>query len=187
MLYDFDYAAVTNTKLTKNDITVIYDYKTDTFNEIFLYATEFKDDAFFHSFMKNDTFKEKFVLRFLDLANTNYSYQNVEEKLFNDYRTKTTTINTFFKNRFNYIVEYLANYLNISKDMSKVSIETTKTVYLNTIEINDNFTGTYLNSFDLTLTVPTGSLQVNDINIIEQKNGVYKLRITGNNPKIIIK
>lgn len=188
MLYDFDYAAVTNTTLTKGDITVTYDYKTDTFNENFLYATEFIDDVFFHNFMENERFKERFIARFFDLANTNFSKENVEKKLLSEYGKRKTTLNTFFENRFEYITLHFANYLNISSNISNVIVETEKPIRFNSMIIDKDFFGRYFDEFLITITISNGDkLDVNDLQIINSENNEYKLKITGKNPKIIIK
>lgn len=187
MLYDFDYAAVTDRTLTKNELTVKYHYDTNTFTVPFLYAKDFSEDIFFHAFMKNEQFRERFVARFYDIANTNFNPDLIEYELFEQYNARNTTINTFFERRFEYINKYFAEYLNVSSSTSNISIETSKTILFNSLVLAENYNGTYLNSFDVTVNlIDDGILNVSDMSIISNNNGVYKLRVTGPNPKIII-
>ena len=188
MLYDFDYAAV-NQKVTKSGYKSIeYSYSTNTFKEEFLFATDFKDDALFHNFMKNDKFRERFVRRFYDLANTNFDGDVVAEKLYNAFGAKNTTLNKFFDLRFNYISKYFAEYLKVSNDTKVVNLVTNKPVKFNTLELNSNYSGEYLSSFDLILEVGNNDkVVVRDMDIVSNKDNLYIIRITGNNPTIEVK
>ena len=188
MLYDFDYAAVTDRTLTKDDLTVKYHYDTNTFTVPFLYAKDFSEDIFFHAFMENEQFREKFVARFYDLANTNFSSGNVNKKLKEEYNVSSNTITKYFERRFTYINQYFAEYLGVSSTTSNVVVETTKPIVFNSLNINGSYSGNYLNAFEITVTLTNGgNLTVSDMIVAGEKNGVCKLRITGPNPKIVVK
>ena len=187
MLYDFDYAAVTDRTLTKGDLTVKYHYDSNTFTIPFLYAMDFNEDIFFHAFMKNTQFRERFITRFYDIANTNFSPQVVSEKLLTEFGASRTTIHTFFEKRFDYISRYFAQYLGVSTDLSTITVETTKPVMFNSLTINNTYRGRYLNTYNVTVKlVNGGSLNATDMTVLSSNNGVYVLKVNGPNPKIVI-
>jgi hypothetical protein len=137
--------------------------------------------------MKNKKFKDRFVSRFMDLANTNFNKDVVAEKLLKEYGAKGTTINKFFDNRYEYIVRYLANYLQVENDVRMVNVITNQPVKFNSINLNSNFTGGYLASFNLTLEAnKNANVTFRDVEVVSSTNGVYVLRISGNNPTISI-
>lgn len=190
MVYDFDYAAV-NREVSKTTgeekITILYDYAYNTFTGVNLFAGDFKNDIFFHAFMKNKEFKERFINRFMDLANTNLSGENVREKLKNEYSLLSTTLHTFFDNRFAYITKYLAEYAGIKEDLVNVSVKTDKNIIFNTLSINDNYDGFYYNDLYLVVDVKNNSYTLTGLEIIEQNGSVLTLKITDNSPVIEIK
>ena len=187
MLYDFDYAAVTDRTLTKEDLTVKYHYDSNTFTIPFLYAKDFSEDIFFHAFMKNAQFRERFVARFYDIANTKFHPNVVKEKLLTEFNAKNTTINTYFERRFDYISTYFAEYLGVSSEVSTVSIETNRPIMFNSLIINDSFSGLYLNEFEVTVKLLNGgTLNTTNMKVVSNKDGVYKLKINGPNPTIKI-
>ena len=67
-------------------------------------------------------------------------------------------------------------------------VETTKPIVFNSLNINGSYSGNYLNAFEITVTLTNGgNLTVSDMIVAGEKNGVCKLRITGPNPKIVVK
>jgi hypothetical protein len=186
MLYDLDYVA-TEAILTKDELTVTYDYKFDPFTGDFLYATDFKNDIFFHKLMANEEFKEKFVTSFLDIANNNLSKENVRNKVLEEYNISSGKLTTFFSNRFTYIKDHLATYLKVNNEVAKVVIEANKEVKFNSITIDSLYSGYYLKAFPITLyNVDIDSCDLTDLEVVKNSNGVIKLKITGDSPKIII-
>lgn len=186
MLYDLDYVA-TEATLTKDELTVVYDYKFDPFTGDFLYATDFKNDIFFHKLMANEEFKEKFVTSFLDIANNNLSKENVRNKVLEEYNISSGKLTTFFSNRFTYIKDHLAKYLKVNNEVAKVVIEANKEVKFNSITIDSLYSGYYLKAFPITLyNVDIDSCDLTDLEVVKNSNGVIKLKITGDSPKIII-
>ena len=187
MLYDLDYVA-TEATLTKNEVTVTYDYKFNPFTGDFLYATDFKNDIFFHKLMANQEFKEKFVASFLDIANNHLSYENVKNRVYTEYNISSGKLNTFFMNRFDYMTDHLANYLKTSSDVVTINVETKNKVGFNSLVINGVYSGVYLKSYPITLyDVDASKCDLTDLEVISYKDGVLKLKAVGDNPNIKIK
>lgn len=185
MLYDFDYAAV-NKDVKKDEKVVRYDFATNPFTVEYLFATDFKNDAFFHSFMRNEQFKYEFITRFLDLANTNYNAYNIKNKIKEEYGYLNTTLNTFFDNRLGYMLEYVAEYAKISKEVVEVSVFTEKDIKFNTLILNENFKGVYYVDNYITLCTYDEKAVFNDLEVVSYLNGVYTLKIIGDEPTITI-
>lgn len=189
MLYDFDYAAV-NRDVTKTsggeNITIRYDYAYNTFTGVNLFAGDFKNDIFFHSFMNNKDFKEKFVNRFMDLANTTLSGDTVYQKQYDEFGMKSTSLNTFFDNRFEYISKYLAEYIGINPNTVNVNIITNKNIIFNSLNINNNFEGKYFQKHYLNLNTNGNKYILTDLNIVKLSESYLLLEITGKNPTIEI-
>lgn len=189
MLYDFDYAAV-NRDVTKTSgdepITIRYDYAYNTFTGTNLFAGDFKNDVFFHSFMKNNEFKELFINRFMDLANNNYSSENIKEKLLNEQSKSNTTINEFFEKRFEYITKYLAEYAKIDSTLVTINIKTNKRISFNTLSIDKDYSGKYYKGSYITINTLGNSYKLEGLKEISNNNGLLVLEITNNNPNIEI-
>ncbi len=189
MLYDFDYAAV-NRDVTKTTgskpITIRYDYAYNTFTGVNLFAGDFKNDIFFHSFMKNKDFEKRFVNRFMDLANTTFSGENVGSKLIEEYNKSNTTLNEFFDNRFSYITKYLAEYIKIEENLVKITVKTNKTIVLNSLTLNENYEGFYYQYYNIGLDLKGNQYTLKDLEVVSNK-GILTLKITGANPTIEIK
>jgi hypothetical protein len=165
----------------------MYDYKYDTFNGNFLFATDFPDDVFFHTFMKNEKFKQRFVERFLDLANTRFNGDYVANQILLQYGLNITTLRTFFTNRFSYIVNHMANYFSVKNDTTEVQVVTNKMIKFNSLDINYNYSGTYLNAFYLSLEIGLeDKIEYNDLDLISKENNKYIFKIVGNDPIIKI-
>ena len=185
MLYDFDYAAV-NRDVTYNDVTTRYDYKFNTFTGLFMFATDFKDDVFFHNFMESELFKERFVSRFMDLANSNFSGENVASKLEEQFGAYNTTLNAFFNNRFSYITKYLSEYIGIANNQSEIIVNTNKAIGFNSLELDSNFKGTYFFQYYLTIDVRENNYELSNLEVVNKNGSILTLRIIGDNPSITI-
>ena len=186
MLYDYDYVATQKT-LTYKEQTVTYDYKFNTFTGVFLYATDFKDDPFFHNLIKNEEFKELFVQTIFDLGNYNFNYSNVRESMIDEYGVATNIIPTFFKHRLTYIKEYLAEYIGIDSSVVYVKVLTDKEVNYNTLVLSEDYGGYYYKNSKIVLKdIQLANVTLTDLDVISNENGKIILKITGINPTIII-
>ena len=184
MLYDLDYVAVDRVLEYKGN-RAEYNYKFNTFTGIFLYATDFKDDIFMKTLIKNPSFKEQFAISFLDIANYYLSGDNVYKHAYEEYKYTSGEMMTFFDNRFDYIKEYLADYLGVSNEYKTVRVETTKLLKFNTLNLTENYSGKYLTVYPIILKdVDVSKLVLTDLTITSNDNGVVRLQITGSNPSI---
>ena len=187
MMYDYDYVA-TNKTLTYKEETVVYDYKFDTFTGTFLYATDFKDDPFFHNLIKNEEFKEQFIRAFFDIANNEFSYDNVRVKLLEEYKMSSGVLLTFFENRFSYIKDHLAKYIKCDNDVVMINVITDKTIKFNTLNLSENFSGYYYKSTKIILKdVKQSDLILTDLEVVNDENGEVVLKISGDYPQIEMK
>ena len=187
MVYDFDYAAVNKDVKKDENKTIRYDYAYNIFTGENLFALDFKDDIFFHKFMKNEDFKIRFVSRFMDLANNNFSPENVKNKLLSEYNIGNTSINIFFNNRFEYISKYLAEYININPDIVNISVETNKDIIFNSLDLSTNYSGMYYKDFVITINPLGNDYSLIDLEVVSTKDDVITLKVVGDNPKITIK
>lgn len=185
MIYDFDYVAA-DVSLEYKEQRVKYDYKFDSFDGTYLYATDFKDDIFFHSLMKNEEFKNQFIRSFFDIANYNFNPKRVLEIGKQEYGYTSGKMIQFFTYRLQYIQEHFADYLKIDNNSVNVIIQTNQEIKFNTLNIEDNFTGVYFKDYPLTLTnVDKSILKLQDLQIVSEKDNILTLKITGENPQII--
>lgn len=184
MLYDFDYVAADVT-LEYKGVVAEYNYKFNSFTGPYLYATDFKDDIFFHKLMKNDEFRNQFVMSFLDIANYNFDPERILQRGKTEYGYSSGKMMTFFNYRLSYMQEYLAEYLEIDNEVVKVNVKTNKSLNFNTLSISQDYTGRYYKAYPITLTdVDKGYLYLEDLEIIEEKGNTLVLKITGDNPQI---
>ena len=185
MLYDMDVTAAKVSFRMEDNSLFTYDYTFDPFTGDFKYATDFKDDPFVHSLMKNKTFKDKFIKRFMDLCNTRFEKEYVKSRIYSEYGLRSGEMVTFFDNRFEYLSKYFADYLKIENDLRYLTIESKFDYKLNTLSLNENYKGYYYGSMYITLETDK-KYSLTDLEVIDTQNGVITLKITGDNPKIII-
>lgn len=85
-------------------------------------ATSAVSTAMFHSLLQNPAFKEAFIARFTELANTTFSYENASRKLqewnIND---ANGFYDTFFKERHDYIMKYMEDALVTGSGVSETT------------------------------------------------------------------
>ena len=130
---------------------------------------------------KSPEFCKKFVLSFMDMANVNFSMENVES-VFEKWNSSSKIYGSFFEQRFNYIVPYLAEEFGLTGTLEEVELKVNDTaggtIRLNTTtpDISDgSWTGKYYTDYPVTVTaVPAegykfvgwnGSVTLNDATI----------------------
>ncbi len=140
------------------------------------------DEPLMRSLMKNETFRKRFALSFMDIANTCLEYERVHgilEEWRKTYRTQVTRshqrffaedfseadfdgyldgMDAFFKKRFDYIVPCMAQELGLSGTLEKVTVTVASpeggNVLVNTASTGDSRTwsGFYYTDYPLTVT-----------------------------------
>ena len=119
-------------------------------------------------------------------ANTTLSGDNVYKKQYEEYGYTSTTLNTFFNNRFEYISKYLAEYIEINPNVLNISVKTTKPIIFNSLTINEDYDGLYFEKHTIKINFNGNNYKLTDLKVIEQKDGYQILEIIGTNPKIEI-
>lgn len=122
----------------------------------------------FVNLKKNNVFRKQFVLTFMDLVNTNFKYDKVED-IIAEYETELkrypngyTNMNyykEFFSTRANYIVKYLAEEFDLSGSLETLTIGINDTnggnVVVNTISPDleeGSWSGEYYTDYPVTVT-----------------------------------
>ncbi|MDO5560876.1 MAG: CotH kinase family protein [Oscillospiraceae bacterium] len=134
----------------------------------------------FTSLLKNEQFKKQFVTTFMDIANNNFdsektnallsSYSSQYRSLMTDYflryssktadsagkyfDTQVSYIGSFFNNRYDYITKQMKTALNLSGNLTDVTIKNTGTgmTMINTVKTSeDEWTGSYYTDYPVTV------------------------------------
>ena len=117
------------------------------------------DEFLLYSSAKNSPkFCKQFVLSFMDMANVNFSIENVE-KIFAKWNSSPDIYGNFFWQRFDHIVPYMAEEFGLTGTLEEVTLKTNDaeggTIKLNTT-IPDlsrgNWTGKYYTDYPITVT-----------------------------------
>lgn len=158
-------------------------YTIDSFTDHAVYAPcGFLDDAPMPSLMNNEDFRRQFVLTFMDMANENFKssqvlalldelenqYASAASKSYKRWNTNPLStpfeqqaedLRTFFANRYDFIVPYLAEHFSLKGDLVPVTLSATVpeggSVTLNTItpDLSEgNWLGNYYTDYPITLT-----------------------------------
>lgn len=106
----------------------------------------------------NENFCRQFVLTFMDMANVNFSVENVEN-VFSKWNVSIDEYDGFFKERFDYIVPYMAEEFSLSGTLEDVTLKVND-VEGGTIKINTtmpelsvgSWTGKYYTDYPVTVT-----------------------------------
>lgn len=139
------------------------------------------------SFKENDEFCRQFVLSFMDMANNNFSLENVEQIL-NAYGTDLSWKDSFFLKRFDYVTTYLAEEFQLSGTLEPVEISVNDpaggSVIVNTSVINlsdKSWSGKYFTDYPITVTaVPNeGYIFVGWEGDLEQAEGTVTVSVEG--------
>lgn len=140
------------------------------------------DEPVITSMFANDRFKKQFCLTFMDIANTNYSYDLVHEKLmewediyrkqvvktnqrfveenFNEvtFHGYIEEIDNFFRDRLPFAMESLAYTFGLTGEIETITIENHSpeggTVIVNTAQLDglEEWSGQYFTDYPITLT-----------------------------------
>lgn len=117
------------------------------------------DHAIYSACKSSSEFSKQFVLSFLDIANVNLAYENVK-RLYEDWDEELSDdLNQFFRNRFEYIVPYMAEEFDLTGTLENVTLKVNDTeggtIKLNTTTpdvSNGSWTGQYYTDYPVTVT-----------------------------------
>lgn len=131
----------------------------DSFSKVMEYTGEsLNSHPILVAAKSNKNFCKQFVLTFMDMANTNFSIKNVE-KVFSKWNVSLDEYDGFFKERFDYIVPYMAEEFGLTGTLEDVTLKTNHTSG-GTIQINTtipdlsegSWTGKYYTDYPVTVT-----------------------------------
>lgn len=176
ILYDLDDSLGVGT-----DLATTPAYAFDSFTGHASYASlGFLDDEPLPALMENEAFRRQFVLTFLDLANENFRWENVQplleqagemkdwaDKSWERWNTAPETdsfdedlqaLHSFFEHRAEYIIPMLAEHFGLEGPLVDVTLRSVLaeqgSVVLNTLtpDLNeDDWTGQYYTDYPITL------------------------------------
>ena len=169
MLYDLD--------------TTCENYKNNTFSDSvwWVEGLSLMDEVLIKNLIRNPEFRKRFCLTFMDIANTNFAYDNVHEQLVGwadtyrepvsknhqrflisdideDYfNSQIQEIDNFFLNRFDYITAFMAEELELDGTREEVKIlsnmEDAGTISVNTalIDLEKEWKGMYYTDYPISI------------------------------------
>lgn len=116
----------------------------------------------FEAAKANENFCKQFVLSFMDIANVNFSEENVE-KMLKKWGKTLDEYEGFFKERFDYIVPYMAEEFELAGSLENVTLKVNDpsggTIQLNTTVPDlsqGSWTGKYYTDYPISVTaIPT--------------------------------
>ena len=175
MLYDLDDSLAVGTQYEETP------WEMDSFVKHAGYAPSgFLDDDPMPNLMANAQFREQFVLTFLDLANENFSPEQVNAHLdqlaetytdqadlswhrwntvsqYETFPEQIEDLRTFFEKRFDAVIPYLARHFDLTGDLVTLTLSQKGegTVTLNSISPDlsgQNWSGRYYTDYPVTLT-----------------------------------
>lgn len=159
-----------------------YDNNTFTESEPWNEGFDLMDEPLMQKLMQNERFRRQFVLSFMDIANTDFTYETVHEALMEwkeRYRTQVVNshrrfyaedyseeefdgymegFDSFFEKRFPYITQYLAEEFGLNGSLETVTIRTNLpeggSVLVNTAAVNPDpeWSGQYFTDYPVTVT-----------------------------------
>lgn len=122
---------------------------------------EFKiicDNRFYWALRESEHFRKQFVITAMDMMNTNFSLENVEEVL-SEWGLDLSYANGYFVKRPEYMIESLRKEFNLYGTVEVVSLDINDTeagkVYINTTEAdvsNGTWTGQYFTDYPVDIT-----------------------------------
>lgn len=131
----------------------------NSFNQTMEFTGKRLNEQTLYSGLKaNAEFCRQFVLSFMDMANVNFSYKNVE-KVLAECGAAPEDYGDFFEHRFDYIVPYMAEEFGLTGTLEKVTVKMNDTAG-GTIQLNTttpdmsygSWTGKYYTDYPITVT-----------------------------------
>lgn len=117
-----------------------------------------KEQPVFIFIKRSEELRQQFVVSFLDMANVNFSMENVT-KVFEDWNRSPEIYGDFFEKRFDYIVPYMAEEFDLTGTLEKVTLKVNNsnggTIRLNTTTPDlskGSWTGRYYTDYPVTVT-----------------------------------
>jgi len=155
MIYDVDCLVWTHPEV----YGVEHKFEIDSFSKVMEYTGfALNEHRIFMMAKENEDFCKQFVLTFMDMANTNFSLENVE-KVFTKWNVTLDEYDGFFKERYKYIVPYMAEEFGLTGTLESVNLEVDDveggTILLNTAKpdlLDGSWTGKYYTDYPITVT-----------------------------------
>lgn len=189
MMYDMDMVAIDRALKDKHGNQELYDYTFNPFTGRFLWATDLKNDIFINNLIKNNDFKEQFVVTFMDIANENFNPSRVLKALEEEHKITSGDMVNFFTKRPTTIFNYLAEYANLKGGLNTLTLESNQDILLNTISptlIDGKWKGQYFSDFELMLKGDLENISYEGIEVVSKTNDTLIFRLKTNG-KITIK
>lgn len=131
----------------------------DSFSKVMEYTgLALNEHPIFVIAKENENFCKQFVLTFMDMANVNFSVENVEN-VFSKWKVSINEYDGFFKERFDYIVPYMAEEFGLTGTLEDVTLKVNDveggTILLNTTtpDLSEgSWTGRYYTDYPVTVT-----------------------------------
>lgn len=117
------------------------------------------DEQLIYSSVKNnEKFRKQFVLTFMDMANVNFSMENVTA-VFEKWNSSPDIYGEFFEHRFDYIVPYMAEEFDLTGTLENVTLRVNDikggTIWINTTVpdlTGGSWMGKYYTDYPITVT-----------------------------------
>ena len=131
----------------------------DSFSKVMEYTgMALNEHPIFVIAKENENFCKQFVLTFMDMANVNFSVENVEN-VFSKWNVSIDEYDGFFKERFDYIVPYMAEEFGLTGTLENVTLKINDveggTIQLNTTRPDlskGSWSGKYYTDYPVTVT-----------------------------------
>ena len=133
--------------------------EVNSFTEVMQFTgISIDEHKIYASCKKNEEFAKQFVLSFMDMANVNFSVENVE-KAFAKWNTELDgDLRYFFEHRFEHIAPYMAEQFNLTGTLEDVTLKVNETAG-GTIQLNTtmpdlsegSWTGKYYTDYPVTV------------------------------------
>ena len=155
MIYDVDCLAWTHPEA----YDVEKKSQINSFSEIMEYTgIALNQHPIFEAAKANENFCKQFVLTFMDMANTNFSIENVK-KVFEGWGVTLDEYDGFFKERFDYIAPHMAEEFELTGTLENVTLKVNDVeggkIQINTAtpDITDgSWIGKYYTDYPVTVT-----------------------------------
>ena len=176
MMYDMDMVAIDRALKDKHGNQELYDYTFNPFTGRFLWATDLKNDIFINNLIKNNDFKEQFVVTFMDIANENFNPSRVLKALEEEHKITSGDMVNFFTKRPTTIFNYLAEYANLKGGLNTLTLESNQDILLNTISptlIDGKWKGQYFSDFELMLKGDLENISYEGIEVVSIRRFIW--------------